>query len=128
MSFYENVFIVRQDMSQAQVEALADTFSSILVDQGGKVLKREYWGLKNLAFRIKKNKKGHYLFLGIDAPSPAVVEMERNMRINEDILRYLTVHVHKLEEGPTAMMQNHNRDKEDHIYEHEDDLRTAVEN
>jgi small subunit ribosomal protein S6 len=105
MPLYENIFIARQDISAAQAEALADTFTQILKDQGGSVTKREYWGLRNLTFRIKKNRKAHYMLLNIDAPPAAVLEMERNMRINEDILRHLTVRVDELEEGPSAMMQ-----------------------
>ena len=105
MPFYESVFIARQDISGAQTEALTETFSGIIAEQGGQVLKKEYWGLKSLSFRIKKNRKGHYVLLNIDAPAPAVVEMERNMRLNEDVLRYLTVRVDALEEGPSAMLQ-----------------------
>ncbi len=105
MSFYENVFIARQDVTTAQVEALADGFANILKEGGGSVTKREYWGLRNLSFRIKKNRKGHYVLLNIDAPPAAVQEMERNMRISEDILRFLTVRVDALEEGPSAMLQ-----------------------
>jgi small subunit ribosomal protein S6 len=113
MPFYENVLIVRQDVSSAQVEALADTFTNILVEQGGKVTKRELWGLRNLSFRIKKNRKGHYVLFNIDAPPAAVKEMERNMGINEDVLRFLTVRVEELEEGPSAMLQTRQRDRFD---------------
>ena len=110
MSFYENIFIARQDATAAQVEALTDAFAAILAEQGGKVTKREYWGLRSLSYRIKKNRKGHYTLLNIDAPPAAVVEMERNMRINEDVLRLLTVRVEALEEGPSAMLQSRSRD------------------
>ena len=110
MSFYENIFIARQDATAAQVEALTDAFAAILTEQGGKVTKREYWGLRSLSYRIKKNRKGHYTLLNIDAPPAAVVEMERNMRINEDVLRLLTVRVEALEEGPSAMLQSCSRD------------------
>ena len=109
MSFYENIFIARQDVTAAQVEALTDAFAAILAEQGGKVTKREYWGLRNLTYRIKKNRKGHYMLLNIDAPPAAVAEMERNMRINEDVLRHLTVRVEALEEGPSAMLQSRGR-------------------
>ena len=109
MSLYENVFIARQDISGAQVDALADTFTQLLMDNGGEVKKREYWGLRTLAFRIKKNRKGHYVLFNIDAPPAAVAEMERNMRINEDVLRYLTVRVDALEEVPSAVMQSRGR-------------------
>ena len=112
MPLYENVFIARQDISAAQAEALAETFANILAEQGGRVTKREYWGLKNLTYRIKKNRKGHYTLFNIDAPAAAVHEMERNMRLNEDVLRYLTVKVEELEEGPSAMLQSRHRDRD----------------
>src|SRR4051812_20923777 len=105
MPLYESVFIARQDISGTQTEALTETFAGIIAEQGGQVTKKEYWGLKSLSFRIKKNRKGHYVLLNIDAPAPAVIEMERNMRLNEDVLRYLTVRVDALEEGPSAMLQ-----------------------
>jgi small subunit ribosomal protein S6 len=110
MSFYENIFIARQDATAAQVEALAEAFAAIVAEQGGKVTKKEYWGLRNLSYRIKKNRKGHYMLMNLDAPAAAVVEMERNMRINEDVLRLLTVRVEALEEGPSAMLQSRARD------------------
>ena len=113
MPFYENVFIARQDISAAQVEALADGFAAIVAEHGGKVTKREYWGLRNLSYRIKKNRKGHYVLFNLDAPPAAVNELERNMRINEDVLRYLTVRVEALEEGPSAVMQNRGRGDRD---------------
>src|SRR5690606_40511066 len=101
MPFYETVFIARQDISAQQVEALADQFAEIVSQNGGEIKKREYWGLRNLAYRIKKNRKGHYVLFNIDAPPAAVAEMERNMRINEDILRYQSVRVDELDEGPS---------------------------
>ena len=104
--YYESVFIARQDIASPQVEALAETFTKVLEDLGGRVTKRELWGLRTLSFRIKKNRKGHDVLLNIDAPPRAVHELERQMRINEDILRYLTVRVDELEEGPSAMVQN----------------------
>lgn len=104
--YYESVFIARQDIAAQQVDALADTFTKVIEDLGGRVTKRELWGLRSLSFRIKKNRKGHYVLLNVDAPAPAVHELERQMRINEDILRYLTVRVDELEEGPSAMVQN----------------------
>ncbi len=112
MPYYENVFIARQDISSTQVDALADAFTAIVAEQGGQVTKREYWGLRNLAYRIKKNRKGHYVLFNIDAPPAAVNELERNMRINEDVLRYLTVRVDALEEGPSAVMPNRGRGEE----------------
>lgn len=105
MPFYENVFIARQDLSTAQVDALADQFTAIIKEKGGEVKKRESWGLRNLAFRIRKNRKGHYILLNIDAPPAAVHEVERTMRFNEDVIRFLTVKVDELEEGPSAIMQ-----------------------
>jgi small subunit ribosomal protein S6 len=112
MPFYENVFIARQDISATQVEALADTFTALVAEQGGQVTKREYWGLRNLTYRIKKNRKGHYILFNLDAPPAAVNELERNMRINEDVIRYLTVRVEALEEGPSVVMQNRGRSEE----------------
>lgn len=113
MTFYENVFIARQDIASTQVDALADQFTQIITDNGGQVLKREYWGLRNISYRIRKNRKAHYVLLNIDAPPAAVKEMERTMGINEDILRYLTIRVDALEEGPSAMMQAKTRDDRD---------------
>ena len=112
MPLYESVFIARQDISAAQVEALADAFTTLVTEQGGQVAKREYWGLRNIAYRIKKNRKGHYVMLNLDAPPKAVNELERNMRINEDVIRYLTVRVDALEEGPSAVMQSRGRGEE----------------
>jgi len=106
MALYESVFIARQDITAAQVEALSAKLTGILTEQGGKVTKNEYWGLKNLAYRIKKNRKGHYTLLNIDAPAAAIREMERNMRIDEDVLRFLTVRVDEHEEGPSAMLRS----------------------
>ncbi len=110
MPLYESVFIARQDIAAPQAEALADTFTSIIDAQGGKVTKRENWGLRNLAYKIKKNRKGHYVLLNIDAPPAAILEMERNMRIHEDVLRYLTVRVDELEEGPSAVVRSRGRE------------------
>jgi len=109
MPLYESVFIVRQDVPAAQVETLAASFAEIIRAQGGQVAKTEQWGLRNLAYRINKNKKGHYVLFNLDAPSAAVIELERNMRINEDILRYMTVRVEELETGPSAMLRKEER-------------------
>ena len=106
MSLYESVFIARQDISATQVETLADQFSELIKENGGEVTKKEHWGLKNLAYRIKKNRKGHYVLFNIDAPSAAVLEMERQMRINEDVVRYLTVRVDELEEDQSIMLRS----------------------
>ena len=105
MPLYENIFIARQDISTTQVEALTETFANLVAENGGKVEKREYWGLRNLSYRMKKNRKGHYMLFNLDAPPAAVSELERNMRINEDVLRYLTIRVDELEAGPSAMMR-----------------------
>jgi small subunit ribosomal protein S6 len=109
MPLYESVFIARQDVAQTQVDALGEQFQKIIEGLEGKVTKREYWGLRNLAFRMKKNRKGHYVLLNIEAPAAAVAEMERNMRINEDVLRYLTVKVDALDPNPAPILQ---RDRE----------------
>jgi small subunit ribosomal protein S6 len=111
VAFYESVYIARPDITSAQVEALTQALGNIVTENGGAVKKSEYWGLKTLSFRIKKNRKGHYSMMNIDAPAAAIRELERNMRINEDVLRYLTVRVETLEEGPSAMMQR--RDERD---------------
>ncbi len=105
MALYENVFIARQDVPATTVETLTTQFEELVKGLGGTVSKKEYWGLRSLNFRIKKNRKGHYTLLNIDAPSAAVKELERTMSINEDIIRYLTVRGDALEEGPSAVMQ-----------------------
>ncbi len=97
MAYYEHVVIARQDISPQQAEALNDTLKALIEEHGGTVAKIEYWGLRNLAYRIKKNRKGHYSLMAIDAPAPAVKEMERQLGINEDVLRYLTVRVEELD-------------------------------
>ena len=106
MPFYESVYIARPDISATQVEGLTEAFTKIVEENGGKVTKNEYWGLKSLAYRIKKNRKGHYSLLNIDAPAAALTEVERNMRLNEDVLRYMSIRVDEPEEGPSVMMQN----------------------
>jgi small subunit ribosomal protein S6 len=105
MALYENVFIARQDVPTTQVEALTNQFTELVTGLGGTVSKKEYWGLRSLTYRIKKNRKGHYTLLNLDAPPAAVKELERTMSINEDIIRFLTVRVDELEEGPSAVMQ-----------------------
>ncbi len=104
MALYENIFIVRQDVSSTQVDAITDSFEEIIREHGGSVAKREYWGLRTLAYRIKKNKKGHYVLFNIDAPSEAVQELARQMRLHEDILRELTVRLESLPEAPSPIM------------------------
>ena len=108
MALYEHVFIARQDVSPAQVENITASFSEILSENGGKVAKSEYWGLKTLAYRIKKNRKGHYVLLNVDAPHAAVAEMERQARLNEDILRFMTIRVEELEEGESIVLRSKN--------------------
>src|SRR5215213_8316996 len=110
MALYEHIYMARQDVSPQQVEELTTTLTNVLTEGGGKVTKNEYWGLKSLSYRIRKNRKAHYSLLNIDAPAAAVAEMERQMRINEDILRFMTVRVDELEEGPSAMLQKRDRD------------------
>ena len=105
MALYEHVFLARQDMSAQQVDALVEQYKGVIEANGGKVGRVENWGLKSLTYRIKKNRKAHYALMDIDAPAAAVHEMERQMRINEDILRFMTVSVDEHEEGPSAMMQ-----------------------
>ena len=110
MALYEHIFLARQDVSAQQVEELTNTLTEVLVTNGGKVTKNEYWGVKTLSYRNRKNRKAHYSLLNIDAPHAAVTEMERQMRINEDILRFMTIRVDELEEGPSARMQKRDRD------------------
>ncbi len=110
MPLYEHVFLARQDVSGQQVETLVDHFKSVVAENGGEVGKVEYWGLKSIAFRLKKNRKAHYTLMNITAPGDAVAEMERQMRLNEDVLRYLTLRVDEHEDGPSAMMQKRDRD------------------
>jgi small subunit ribosomal protein S6 len=111
MALYEHIIIVRQDVSSAQVESLTEELSTLVSENGGSVEKVEQWGLRNLAYRIKKNRKGHYVLLNLDAPAAAVAELERIERINEDIIRIMTIRVEELEEGPSAMLRS--RDERD---------------
>lgn len=106
MAFYETVFIARQDLSSAQTEALTEDFSKLIAELGGTVTKTEQWGLRSLTYRVSKNRKGHYVLMNIDGPHAAVAELERRMRINEDVLRYLTIRVDALENEPSAMMRS----------------------
>ncbi|MBT5649009.1 MAG: 30S ribosomal protein S6 [Rhodospirillaceae bacterium] len=106
MPLYESVYIARPDISATQVETLTADMTKILEENGGKVTKDEYWGLKSLAYRIKKNRKGHYSLMNIDAPAAALTEMERNMRLHEDVLRYMSIRVDEHEEEPSVMMQS----------------------
>ena len=105
MALYEHIYMARQDISAQQVEALTEQFKKVVTGLGGTIEKTEYWGVKSLAYRINKNRKAHFTLMNIDAPSAAVAEMERQMGINEDILRFMTLRVEALEEGPSAMMR-----------------------
>ena len=105
MALYESVWIARQDISTTQVEALTEQFSEIIKNNGGEVKSNEQWGLRSLAYKIKKNRKGHYVMFNIEAPASAVAEMERNMRLNEEVLRCLTLRVDALQEGQSVMLQ-----------------------
>lgn len=105
MPLYEHVLIARQDLSNAQAEGLIEHFSTVLADHGGKVVDSEYWGVRTLAYKINKNRKGHYAFLRSDAPAPAVQEMERLAHIHDDVMRVLTIKVDKHGDGPSVQMQ-----------------------
>ncbi len=111
MALYEHVFLARQDLSQAQVDALAASATEIIEANEGKVTKTETWGLKNLAYKIDRNRKAHFVMLHIDGPGAVVAELERQTRINEDVIRYMTIRVDEHEEGPSAMMRKQDRDR-----------------
>jgi len=110
MALYEHTFLARQDISAQQADALTEQFKGVLEENGGTVAKVENWGLKTSAYRIQKNRKCHYIHMNVDASPAAVAEMERQMRIHEDILRYMTIRVEEHEEGPSAMMKKSDRD------------------
>jgi len=112
MPLYEHVFLTRQDASAQQVEELTAQFKGIVEQMGGKVAKTEQWGLKSLAYRLRKNRKAHFTMLDIEAPPAALNEIERQERLSEDVLRYLTIRVREHEEGPSAMMRKVDRDRE----------------
>ncbi len=112
MPLYEHVYLARQDVSAQQVEDLTAHLTGVIQQQGGKVTKTEYWGVKSLTYRMRKNRKAHFTLLNVDAPPAAIAEIERQERINEDVLRYITVRVDELEEGPSAMMRKVDRDRE----------------
>jgi small subunit ribosomal protein S6 len=112
MPLYEHVYLARQDASSQQVEELTAQLQGIVEQMGGKVAKAEYWGVRSLSFRIKKNRKAHFTLLNIDAPPAALAEIERQERINEEALRYLSVRVDEHEEGPSAMMRKAERDRD----------------
>ena len=110
MALYEHLLIARQDISAQQVDALATHLKTIVEGEGGKIEKQEYWGLRGLAYRIKKNRKGHYVLLNINAPSNAVVELERQLKINEDVLRYITVRVEQFEQSNSSRKRERDRE------------------
>ncbi len=109
MSLYEHVFLARQDLSQAQVDALAEAATKIVEDNNGKVVKTETWGLRTLTYKIQKNRKAHFVMLDIDASGDTIAELERQTRMNEDIIRYMTVRVDEHEKGPSVMMRKSDR-------------------
>ena len=111
MPLYECVFIARNDITQQQVEAIAEQVAATIAEGGGEVKKREYWGLRGLAYKIKKNRKGHYMLLGIDAPAGALPEVERQLGLNEDVLRTLTVRVEAIDEAPSAVLAKRSDDR-----------------
>ena len=111
MSLYEHVFICRQDISQQQVETLTENLTAILTEQGGSIEKTEYWGLRSLAYRVRKNRKGHYSLLNITADHTAISEMERQMSLNDDILRFMTIRVEEHDEEPSAPLSSKNKDE-----------------
>ena len=113
MPLYEHVFLARQDASTQQVEELTTQMTGIVEGLGGKVVKMENWGVRSLTYRMNKNRKAHFVLLNLDAPSAAVAEVERQERISEDIIRYITVRVDELEEGPSAMMRKSDRDRDE---------------
>ncbi len=110
MGLYEHVYMARQDVTAQQVETMTDGFKSTVEGLGGSFAKVEYWGVKSLAYRIKKNRKAHFSLINIDAPPAAVTEMERQMSLNEDILRFITIRIDEHEEGPSAMMRKRDDD------------------
>lgn len=128
MAFYEHIFIARQDIQPQQVEAISKDLTKIVEDNGGKVTKTEQWGLRTLAYRIKKYKKGHYVLLNIDGSSDAISELERNERLHEDIVRFMTIRVEKLEEGDSVVLRSRDREGRPSRYEGRDSRPNRFEN
>ena len=120
MALYEHIYLARQDVTAQQVEAMTEQFKSVIEANGGKIGKIEYWGVKSLAYRIKKNRKAHFTLMNIDAPAAAITEMERQMGINEDILRLMTIRVEEHEDGPSAMMRKRDDSERDERGERSD--------
>ena len=104
MAFYESIFIVRQDVSAGDVEKIADTFTKVVKDNGGTVVKKESWGLRNLAYKVKKNRKGHYIMLCLDAPAAVITELQRQYKLHEDVIRYMTVAVEEISKKPSPIL------------------------
>lgn len=113
MPFYETVFMSRQELSSSQVEVLTEKYTNVITELGGKIHKVEQWGLRGLAYRINKSRKANYTLVEIDGPSEAIAEMERQMRIDEDVMRYMTLREEKLSEGPSVIMDKGGEDKKD---------------
>jgi small subunit ribosomal protein S6 len=122
MRYYEHTLIARQDLSPQQAQALAETYSGVLTEHGGEVTKTEYWGLRSLSYRIRNNRKGHYLHLNVRASAEAIAELERQERLSDDVLRYLTVKVDALDEGPSILMQSRSS-REERSRRHDDEER-----
>jgi small subunit ribosomal protein S6 len=123
MRYYEHTLIARQDLSPQQAQALAETYSGVLTEHGAEVTKTEYWGLRSLSYRIRNNRKGHYLHLNVRASTEAIAELERQERLSDDVLRYLTVKVDALDEGPSILMQSRSSREERSRRPHDDDER-----
>ena len=111
MALYEHIFIARQDISSQQVDGLVDLITAVIEENNGKISKTEYWGLKSLAYRVKKNRKGHYTLMNIEAEHEAIAEMERRISLNDDFIRHMTLRVDQHEEGDSVQMRNKNRDE-----------------
>ncbi len=128
MAFYEHIFIARQDIQPQQVEAITTELTKIVEDNGGKVTKTEQWGLRSLAYRIKKYKKGHYVLLNIDGSVEAISELERNERIHEDVVRFMTIRVEELEDGDSVMLRSRDRDSRPSRFENRNSRPPRFEN
>lgn len=113
MAFYEVTFVTRSALSKAEVDKLTERFSAIVTEGKGKIIKNEYWGLRQLAYPIQKSNKGHYVMLGIEAPAPTLFELERNLRLTEEVVRNLTVRVEKMDASPSIMLRERNYDAQD---------------
>ena len=128
MAFYEHILIARQDIQPQQVEAISKDLTKIVEDNGGKVTKTEQWGLRSLAYRIKKYKKGHYVLFNIDGPASAISELERNERLHEDIVRFMTIRMEELEEGDSVVLRSRDRDGRPSRFENRDNRSPRFEN